>query len=83
MNADIAFVSMIVGIVGVYAGFCGRVLLGVAGGILAAVGLASLIMGPGILRIHFWVALAFGVPFAMITIFLLTIARRARKNKEI
>jgi hypothetical protein len=77
MNSDLAFVVMLSGILGIYAGLCGRILIGVAGGVFAMVGLASLLHG----RPHLWVVLTVGVPFCAITIFLLRTARRARRNK--
>ena len=76
-DPDIAFVALLAGILGVYAGLCGRILIGVAGGVVATLALAH----GGITHVHWWVALAAGVPFSMITIFLLRTAIRARRNK--
>ena len=79
-DSDLSFAAMMAGIVGIYAGLCGRIVIGVAGGVMATVGLASLLrVGPP----HAWVVLAVFVPFVAITIFLLRTVRRARKNKAI
>ncbi len=48
---DIAFLLTALGIMGIYAGFSGQIVIGVAGGILTAVGLASLAAFP----VH-WIA---------------------------
>ncbi len=55
-----------------------------AGGTLAMVlGALLLIKGPPEMRIHLSTALAVCIPFALITMFLLTLAVRARANKAI
>jgi hypothetical protein len=78
-DPDLAFAVMMAGIVGLYTGLCGRIVIGVAGGVMATVGLASLVrVGPP----HAWFALAVFVPFATITVFLLRTALRARRNKQ-
>jgi hypothetical protein len=77
MTADLLFLALLAGILGIYAGLCGRILIGVAGGIVATL---ALVHG-GITQVHWWVALTAGIPFSMITIFLLTTAIRARRNK--
>ena len=77
MTADLPFLALIAGILGIYAGLCGRILMGVAGAIVATLALAH----GGINQVHGWVALAAGIPFSMITIFLLRTAIRARRNK--
>jgi hypothetical protein len=73
-----AFLLTLVGVLGICAGFCGRVVTGVAGGVLAVVGVASLANDHG--PIHGWTLLG-ALPVAATVIFLLTIARRARRNK--
>lgn len=81
-DPNLAFAVMMAGVLGIYAGLCGRVVIGVAGGVAAVVGLASLAMG-GTIHIHWWVALAAGVPVGGVTIFLLRTASRARQNKSV
>jgi hypothetical protein len=79
-DPDLAFAVMMAGLVGIYAGLCGRIVIGVAGGVMATVGLASLVHnGPP----HAWLVLTLSVPFVALTIFLLRTARRARRNKAI
>jgi choline-glycine betaine transporter len=77
MTADLPFLALLSGILGIYAGLRGRILIGVAGGVVAILALAH----GGITQVQVWVALAAGIPFSMITIFLLRAAIRARKNK--
>ncbi|MEP6960846.1 MAG: nodulation protein NfeD [Acidobacteriota bacterium] len=55
--------------------------LGVGGAIAMALGATLLIDGPPEMRIRWSTALAVTLPFAAITMFLLTIAVRARRNK--
>jgi membrane-bound serine protease (ClpP class) len=58
-------------------------------GILTIAGIASLTIGALLLvdspipqmRVHLWTALAVSIPFGLITVFLMTIAVRARRNK--
>jgi hypothetical protein len=77
MTADLPFLALLAGILGIYAGLCGRILIGIAGGVVATLALAH----GGITQVHWWVALAAGIPFSMTTIFLLRTAIRARRNK--
>ena len=77
MTADLPFLALLAGILGIYAGLCGRILIGVTGGVVATLALAH----GGITQVHGWVAVAAGIPFSMITIFLLRTAIRARRNK--
>jgi membrane-bound serine protease (ClpP class) len=57
--------------------------LGVGGAIAMVLGAMLLIEGPPEVRIRFAVAAAVSLPFAAITVFLATIALRARENKVI
>jgi len=84
-NPDTAWIALIIGLLGVYFEFCkpGWVIPGVAGGVLATLGTASLVrMYPPFEGIHVVTALGTSVPFAIITVFLLSTAIRARRNKR-
>jgi membrane-bound ClpP family serine protease len=67
------------GLCGVYAEFIwpGKVLPGAAGGVLLMLGIVGMVRGPVDLRA---IALL-GVPIALLTVALLAIAWRARRNK--
>jgi membrane-bound ClpP family serine protease len=67
------------GLCGVYAEFIwpGKVIPGAAGGVLLMLGIVGLIRGPVDLR----AVVMLGVPLLALTITLLAIARRARRNK--
>ncbi len=80
-DPNVAFVVMMAGVLGIYAGLCGRVVIGVAGGVAATVGVASLVMGGTATPIHWWVVLAAGAPVGGVTVYLLWVARWARRNK--
>jgi membrane-bound ClpP family serine protease len=69
----------VAGLCGVYAEFIwpGKVIPGAAGGVLLMLGIAGMMKGPVDLRA---VALL-GTPCALVTIALLVIAWRARRNK--
>jgi hypothetical protein len=70
---------VVAGLGGVYAEFiwpC-KVIPGAAGGVVLMLGLAGMMKGPVDVR----AVLGLGVPFAILTIGLLTIAWRARRNK--
>ncbi len=69
----------IAGLCGIYAEFiwpC-KVIPGAAGGVVLMLGLAGMIKGP--VDVH--AVLLLGAPFALLTIALLAIAWRARRNK--
>ena len=57
--------------------------LGVGGTVAMVLGALLLIDGPPELRVRFSTALAVSLPFAAITIFLMSLAIRARRNKVI
>ncbi len=70
---------VLAGLCGIYAEFiwpC-RVIPGAAGGVVFMLGLAGMMKGP--VDVHAVVLL--GTPFALLTIALLAIALRARRNK--
>ena len=67
------------GLAGIYAEFIwpGKVIPGAAGGVVLMLGIAGMTKGPVDLR----AVVLLGAPFALLTIGLLAIARRARRNK--
>ena len=67
------------GLCGVYAEFIfpGSVIPGAAGGVLAMLGIAGVLRGPVDAR----AVLLVGAPMALLTVVLLAIAWRARRNK--
>lgn len=67
---------------GLEAHFSGGI-LGIGGGISMVFGAMILVDGPPQLQIGLGIALAVTVPFALITIFLLTIVLRAQANKAV
>jgi len=61
-----------------------RGLLGIAGGIAMMLGMVTLLAGPAPQpRIHWITAVGVSLPLASITVFLLRIAERARRNKAV
>jgi membrane-bound ClpP family serine protease len=67
------------GLSGIYAEFIwpGKVIPGAAGGVVLMLGLAGMLRGP----VDLGAVMFLGVPIALLTIALLTIAWRARRNK--
>jgi membrane-bound serine protease (ClpP class) len=63
--------------------FTSHGILGVGGAIAMVLGTVLLVEGPPEARIHLTTALAVSLPFAAITIFLATLAFRARANKVV
>jgi membrane-bound serine protease (ClpP class) len=63
--------------------FASHGILGGGGAISMTLGALLLINGPPEVRIHLTTALSVSLPFAAITIFLLTLALRARRNKAV
>lgn len=63
--------------------FTSHGVLGVGGTVAMIIGAMLLIQGPPELRIHFWTAIGVSVPFALITLFLVSLVVRARRNKVI
>lgn len=57
--------------------------LGIGGAIAMVLGALLLINGPPEVRIHLTTALAVVIPFAVITIFLMTLVVKARRNKAV
>ena len=70
---------VVAGLSGIYAEFIwpGKVIPGAAGGVALMLGIAGMIEGPVDLR----AVVLLGTPFALLTIALLAIAWRARRNK--
>ncbi len=63
--------------------FASHGVLGVGGTVAIVLGALLLINGPPEVRIHLSTALAVTIPFALITLFLLTLAVQARRNKAV
>jgi membrane-bound serine protease (ClpP class) len=63
--------------------FTSHGVLGVGGTVSMVLGALLLINGPPEVRIHLTTALAVSIPFALITIFLMTLVVRARANKAV
>ena len=61
--------------------FTSHGVLGIGGTIAMILGALLLVNGPPEVRIHFFTALMVSVPFALITMFLVAIVVRARRNK--
>ena len=61
--------------------FASHGILGAGGAVAMVLGAMMLVEGPPELRIRFTTALSTAVPFAVITMFLLTLVVRARRNK--
>jgi membrane-bound serine protease (ClpP class) len=63
--------------------FASHGVLGVGGTVAMVLGALLLINGPPEVRIHLSTALAVSLPFGLITVFLMTLALRARANKAV
>ena len=63
--------------------FASHGVLGTGGAVALVLGALMLIDGPPALRIHLVTALSVSIPFALITMFLLSLAVRARRNKAL
>jgi membrane-bound serine protease (ClpP class) len=63
--------------------FTSHGVLGVGGAVAMALGALLLINGPPEIRIHLATALAVTIPFALITMFLVSLVIRARSNKAV
>jgi membrane-bound serine protease (ClpP class) len=63
--------------------FASHGILGIGGTVAMVLGATLLIDGPPEMRIHLSTALAVTVPFALITMFLVTLVIRARANKAV
>ena len=61
--------------------FTSHGVLGIGGTIAMILGAVLLVNGPPEVRIHLYTAVLLSVPFALITMFLVTIVIRARRNK--
>lgn len=82
-DPNIAVLLVLAGALGVYLELCrpGWIVPGVAGGVAALVGLASLTQAQG--AVSWPVAVLVTLPFAVVTAILLRIALRARRNKRL
>jgi membrane-bound serine protease (ClpP class) len=58
-------------------------ILGISGAVCMALGALMLVDGPPDLRIHLGTALGVTIPFALITMFLVSLVLQARRNKVI
>ncbi len=63
--------------------FASHGILGIGGTVAMVLGATLLINGPPEMRIHLSTALAVSIPFALITMFLVTLVIRARANKAL
>jgi membrane-bound serine protease (ClpP class) len=63
--------------------FASHGVLGTGGTLALVLGALMLIDGPPEMQIHLVTALSVSIPFALITMFLLTLALRARRNKSL
>jgi len=63
--------------------FASHGILGIGGTVAMVLGATLLINGPPEMRIHLMTALSVSVPFALITMFLVTLVIRARANKAV
>lgn len=63
--------------------FASHGILGIGGTVAMILGATLLINGPPEMRIHLSTAISVTIPFALISMFLLTLAVRARRNKSI
>jgi len=63
--------------------FASHGILGIGGTVAMVLGAMLLVNGPPEMRIHLMTALSVSVPFALITMFLVTLVIRARANKAV
>jgi membrane-bound serine protease (ClpP class) len=63
--------------------FASHGILGIGGTVAMVLGATLLINGPPEMRIHLSTALSVSIPFALITMFLVTLVIRARQNKAV
>jgi membrane-bound serine protease (ClpP class) len=79
--AGVALLLLAVALFVLEAKFTSHGILGIGGTVAMILGALLLINGPPEVRIHLPTALAVSIPFALITVFLVTIVVRARRNK--
>ena len=63
--------------------FASHGVLGTGGTVAMILGALMLVNGPPAMQIHLLTALSVSIPFALITMFLLSLAIRARRNKSL
>jgi len=82
-DPNIAIVLIALGTLAIYVELCrpGRVVPAVLGGVALLVGLASLVNAPPGARMSWPLVTVLLVPIGAITVFLLKVAIRARRNK--
>lgn len=83
LNPNMALLIAALGLLGIYVELCrpGRVVPGVTGGVLLLTGIASIVRANA--PIHWPFAFAIISVLAIVTLLLLRIAIRARRNKRI
>lgn len=83
-DPNIALILIALGTLAIYVEFCrpGRVVPGVVGGVAFVVGLASLVNPAPNSKISWWLVVAVFIPVSAITVFLVRVAIRARRNKR-
>jgi len=79
--AGVALLLLAVALFVLEAKFTSHGILGIGGTVAMILGALLLITGPPVVHIHLLTALAVSIPFALITVFLVTIVVRARRNK--
>jgi hypothetical protein len=77
-ESDVALLACALGVLLIFAGLSGRIVVGVAGGVIAMVALSRLELR----NIHLWAAIAAGAPVGAVGFVLLRVAVRARRNKS-
>ncbi len=77
----VALLVLALALFGLEAKFTSHGMLGIGGTISMVLGALLLVNGPPELRIHLSTALAVAIPFAAITMFLVSIVVKARRNK--
>lgn len=82
-RAGVALLVLGVSLLVMEAKFSSHGVLGIAGTVAMVLGAMRLIDGPPEMRIHLGTALSVSVPFALITVFLVTLVIRARRNKAV
>lgn len=83
LNPNIALLVAAIGLLGIYVEFCrpGKVIPGVTGGVLLLTGIASIVRANE--RVYWPFALAIISLLTVVTVYLVRIAIRARRNKRI
>jgi membrane-bound serine protease (ClpP class) len=82
-DPNVAIVLIALGVLGIYVELCrpGRVVPGITGGVLLIIGVASIVNATA--PIHWPFVLAIISALTLVTVYLLRIAIRARRNKRV